>query len=65
MDSGADLIFDGHNDLVVDTTSMTDLQDHIKLPKDNIYDFETTDRVHHTNYFEQKETLLFIMEKFR
>jgi len=65
MDKGADLIFDGPNDLVVDTASMIDLQDHINLPDENIHNFGTTDRVHHTNYFKQKETLQFIMQRLQ
>ncbi|HEX7177916.1 MAG TPA: hypothetical protein VF240_21835 [Pyrinomonadaceae bacterium] len=59
-DLGANKVFDGANDLVVDTDSMTDLFDQIHIPAANVFDFGTTDRVHHTNYFQQPETIDFI-----
>ncbi len=59
-DLGADFIFDGENDLVVDSSSMTDLFDEEVMPTANVCDFGTTDRVHHTNYFRQPETVEFI-----
>jgi hypothetical protein len=59
----ADRVFDGPNDLVVDTTSMADFRDGLRLPASQLLDFGTTDRVHHTSYFEQKETLAFIRRK--
>jgi hypothetical protein len=55
-DAAADLVFDGNNDLVVDTGSMTELSDDARLPASQVYDFGTRDDVHHTNYFEQRET---------
>lgn len=55
---GADLIFDGPNDLVSDVVSMSDLADGVKIT--GLHDFRTTSTVHHTNYFEQAETLDFI-----
>jgi hypothetical protein len=53
-DLGADLVFQSHNDLVVDTQSMAEVADNrfVKI----IHDFGTTATVHHTNYFVQKET---------
>ena len=62
MDTGADLIFDGPNDLVVDTSSMNDIPNHT-ITKGDVHDFGTNARVHHTNYFSQKETLDFMLAK--
>jgi hypothetical protein len=61
-DSAADLVFDGKNDLVVDTPSMTNFTDELKFPYQQVLDFRTSARVHHTNYFEQQRTLEFIMQ---
>jgi hypothetical protein len=57
-DIGADLIFDGPNDLVVDTYSMSEVADtrNVKI----VHDFGTSQIVHHTNYFVQKETAVAI-----
>lgn len=55
--AAADLVFDAPNDLVVDTGSMTDLADGVLLAPERLHDFETNDRVHHTNYFRQRETV--------
>jgi len=54
---GADLIFEGPNDLVVDCCSMDDLADEQKITQ--VYKFGTTDSVYHTNYYRQPETLNF------
>jgi hypothetical protein len=59
-DLGADVVFDGDNDLVVDSDSMVELSDTVRLDDAQVFDFTTTDRVFHTNYFEQPETLAFI-----
>jgi hypothetical protein len=64
-DAGTDLVFDGENDLVVDTDSMTDLFDQEVLPSNKVCDFGTTGRVHHTNYFQQAETLEFIIKSLK
>jgi pimeloyl-ACP methyl ester carboxylesterase len=64
-DLGADLVFESDNDLVVDTASMTDLSDSVRIPDASVYDFKTTDRVHHTNYFSQPETVNFIAKSLR
>lgn len=61
-DMGADLIFEGENDLVVDTSSMSDLPNHVVPPR-SIHAFGTNPTVHHTNYFSQKATLDFILAK--
>ncbi len=62
--SAADLVFDGKNDLVVDTPSMSNFSDQFKFPYKQVLDFKTSATVHHTNYFEQKHTLDFIMKSF-
>ncbi len=61
-DSISDLVFDGDNDLVVDTGSMVDLSDELSIPSEQVLDFGTTDTIHHTNYFAQAQTLDFIRE---
>ena len=61
-DALADLVFEGRNDLVVDTGSMVDLADGLRIPSEQVLDFGTTDRIHHTNYFSQPDTLAFIEE---
>lgn len=53
-DLGADIIFDGDNDLVVDTSSMSEVADAREV--EIVQDFGTSATVHHTNYFVQKET---------
>lgn len=60
LDLGADVIFSGPNDLVVDTESMTSLADEINMKMENVLDFGTTDTVYHTNYFQQKATMDFL-----
>jgi hypothetical protein len=64
-DFGTDMVFEGDNDLVVDTRSMTDLFDDMVIPKTRILDYGTTDRVHHTNYFQQPETIAFIKKSLK
>lgn len=55
------------NDLVVNTQSMArvyrapDLD--LLIPIDSVYDFKTSTVVHHTNYFQQPETVKFLKEK--
>lgn len=62
-DTLADLVFEGRNDLVVDTGSMIDLSDDRRIPSEQVLDFGTSDYVHHTNYFAQARTLAFIRER--
>lgn len=62
-DWGADLIFDGQNDLVVDTESMCEVADSRLVTL--AHDFGTTDRVHHVNYFVQPETAQAVRKSFR
>ncbi len=63
LDTATDVVFDGQNDLVVDTGSMTEFSDSLHLPDGQVLDFGTTDHVHHTNYFAQPETVRFLIEK--
>ncbi len=58
LDAGADLIFQGANDLVVDTASMTDLGPATAIA--TVLDFGTSESVLHTNYFSQARTAEFI-----
>ena len=51
----ADRIFDGPNDLVVDTVSMDQVADTRLITV--AHDFKTNNRVHHVNYFVQPETV--------
>jgi hypothetical protein len=59
-DAGADIIFPGSNDLVVDTVSMTEFASNTVFPAGNLQDFSTNAEVHHCNYFESDKTLGFI-----
>lgn len=52
-DWGADTLFDGANDLVVDTVSMRQLNDTHQISPSNTLDYGTSSTVHHTNYFQQ------------
>jgi len=52
----ADAVFDGDNDLVVDTPSMVALSDKIRIPANRLLSFGTSETVHHLNYFHQTET---------
>jgi hypothetical protein len=64
-DWAADLVFEGANDLVVDTASMTVLDHGLRLTGTNqVLDFGKTSQVHHVNYFRQKRTLQFIAARF-
>jgi alpha-beta hydrolase superfamily lysophospholipase len=64
-DAAADLLFQGKNDLVVDTESMTFLagtcgaQNAVTI--NAVHDFKTQGDVHHLNYFRKAPTLDFIM----
>lgn len=60
VDSAADALFDGANDLVVDTQSMNDLAENLEIPSKRTLDFGQSTRVHHLNYFYQPETATFL-----
>jgi hypothetical protein len=59
-DWGADLLFPGANDLVVDHDSIVSLSNQTRIPSGNILDFGTQDTVHHCNYFAQARTVRFL-----
>jgi pimeloyl-ACP methyl ester carboxylesterase len=59
-DAGADALFDGANDLVVDTPSMIDLASMRTIPRSRRLDFGQSPTVHHLNYFYQPETANFL-----
>ncbi len=63
-DRAADWLFEGCNDLVVDTDSMSDFGSASRTP-DKVLDFGTNERVHHFNYFAQPETLDWIVERLK
>ena len=71
VNAGADRLFDGANDLVVDTASMTDLVDDENMSEaqkrilrtGHLKMYRRSDTVHHTNYFQQVPTIRFIREK--
>ena len=64
LDRATDVVFPGRNDLVVDTESMDDIPT-FTWPVKAVLDFGTTDVVHHTNYFAQKQTLEFILNSLK
>lgn len=63
-DSATNAIFEGPNDLVVDTGSMINLGvPHLQFAGPP-HDFGTTDKVWHCNYFRQPETIGYIKTQF-
>lgn len=56
----SDAIFDGANDLVVDTDSMDHLAKTLRIS--STLDFEDSTTVHHLNYFQQPRTIEFLSE---
>ncbi len=64
-DLAADIVFPGDNDLVVDTSSMTELGElNFPLKVQDVCDFQTSPTVWHCNYFRQQQTISFIAAKF-
>jgi hypothetical protein len=60
----ADVVFEGANDLVVDTDSMTDFGGSgARLVA--TWDFGATHEVHHVNYFRQQATLDFVAQSLQ
>lgn len=59
-DNLAGHVFDGDNDLVVDTAAMTLDGLARPIPPERRLDFGTNGRVHHTNYFHQKAAVDFL-----
>jgi pimeloyl-ACP methyl ester carboxylesterase len=64
-DYGADLIFQSPNDLVVDTASMRELSDTASIASNDCLEFKTNETVFHTNYFQQRKTSDFILQKLQ
>jgi hypothetical protein len=64
---GADFVFNAANDLVVDTDSMADTIQGYRPDeayfRDYVWTYPQSPRVHHTNYFRQKETAAFFIER--
>ena len=62
----ADKIFPGPHDMVVDTSSMLDLGEQTgPIPKSHQLNFGMNHRVHHTNYFEFKESIDYMTKVLR
>ena len=59
-DIATDMVFDGANDLVVDTPSMTSLADECEPVAGHVLDYGTNNVVHHCNYFQQPTSIEFI-----
>jgi len=59
VNRAADTIFDGDNDLVVDTGSMDQIC-NAAIPPVRTCDFRKSPDVHHCNYFRQKQTVDFL-----
>jgi hypothetical protein len=58
LDRAAEWVFDGANDLVVDTGSMLSLFDAEAAPRPEcVHTWEKSATVHHCNYFRQAETI--------
>lgn len=62
-DWGADRVFDGPNDLVVDVASMTRLGNYA-IPSEWQLDLSGVRPVHHCSYFRQPEALAFVTNAF-
>jgi pimeloyl-ACP methyl ester carboxylesterase len=63
-DLAADIVFPGANDLVVDTWSMGDFGVPGLELAGRPYDFGTSDKVWHCNYFRQPETINYLAASF-
>lgn len=63
-DLAADTLFPGANDLVVDSAAMNDFAEGVEVSAAaRVLDFGKQDRVHHLNYFAQKETVAFLRKR--
>jgi hypothetical protein len=62
-DHGTDVLFADDNDLVVDTASMHDLAQDLRIPRERIHSFGTSE-VHHCAYFAQAQTYRFMRMAF-
>lgn len=70
LDVAADFVFADQNDLVVDTQSMDEVGELAGPPATRAviaavaHDFQTSQSVHHCNYFQQRETIKAIRSNF-
>lgn len=56
-DLAADMVFRSPNDLVVDTDSMTYLDEGVRIPPARLLDYRKNPTVNHLNYFRQTRTV--------
>ncbi|MES2975412.1 MAG: alpha/beta fold hydrolase [Pseudomonadota bacterium] len=63
--AGADLIFDGPNDLVVDVQAMSQLGEKDVIKPGDFLDLKTSPTVHHTSYFREPRVLAFLQERLK
>jgi hypothetical protein len=61
LHAGADLVFDGDNDLVVDTQAMVQLGEAAVLK--DVHDLGRSVSTHHCNYFRNQDVLKFISDR--
>lgn len=61
-DKVMDILFDGANDLIVDTDSMIVLGPNENVPISRRLDFGTNDHVHHINYLDHPRTIEFLRD---
>jgi hypothetical protein len=61
-DKVMDILFDGANDLIVDTDSMIVLGPNENVPVSRRLDFGTNDHVHHINYLDHPRTIEFLRD---
>jgi hypothetical protein len=64
-DAATDRVFEGENDLVVDSVSMTDLADGTRAAGGQTHGFGTSSLVHHCNYFQQEATVELLRRALR
>ncbi len=57
LDNATDIVFEGPNDMVVDTPSMTYLGERLLIAKERTHDFGKSSSVHHVNYFDHLATI--------
>jgi hypothetical protein len=61
VDLGSNAIFEGPNDLVVDTASMTQLG-AMSIPESHRLDLSDERTVHHCSYFRNRRTITFLTD---
>jgi hypothetical protein len=64
MDAGADAVFEGENDLVVDTPNMTSLAEvQPRIRPEHVLAFDKTQLVTHVGYFQRTEAIEFLRKQ--